>query len=249
MKILLAEDNKINQKYIVGVLGKTNHTVDVVENGHQAVNAVRRSDYEVVLMDVQMPDLDGEQATKQIRALPSAKRDVLIIALTAHAMTGAREKCLAAGMNDYLSKPISSAVLIAKLDSIAGSTVVAFEGAPAAVPGQTFDIARLEALRDILSPSAFSEQLSLLIETFAPAVERIGAYLQEGNLKYGASEAHDLAGIAGSYGAVRVSELASELEAACRSLDSGGAADRFAELKPAAQEASLNFDRAARVRN
>jgi len=119
LRILLAEDNKINQQYIAAVLGKTDYKIDIVENGRQAVDAVRNGDYDVVLMDVEMPQLDGEQATKQIRSLAPPKRDIQIIALTAHAMVGAREKYLAAGMNDYLSKPINSAALLSMLEKIA----------------------------------------------------------------------------------------------------------------------------------
>jgi CheY-like chemotaxis protein len=90
----------------------------VAENGHQAVEAVQRAEYDVVLMDVQMPDLDGVQATRQIRALPAPKCDVHVIALTAHAMSGAREQYIEAGMDDYVSKPIEPALLAAKLEAI-----------------------------------------------------------------------------------------------------------------------------------
>jgi len=119
LRILLAEDNKINQKFALALLGKAGYRqVELAENGHQAVDAMRRQDFDVVLMDVQMPELDGLQATKQIRALPPPKCDVPIIALTAHAMSGAREQYLEAGMSDYVSKPIEPAILFAKLEAI-----------------------------------------------------------------------------------------------------------------------------------
>ena len=89
LKILLAEDNKINQKSAFALLGRAGYAVDVAENGRQAVDAVMQADYDVVLMDVQMPDLDGLEATKQIRGLPAPKCRAPIIALTAHAMAGA----------------------------------------------------------------------------------------------------------------------------------------------------------------
>jgi signal transduction histidine kinase/DNA-binding response OmpR family regulator len=118
LRILLAEDNKINQRFAMALLTRQGHRVDVVENGNQAVGAVRRDEYDVVLMDVQMPDLDGVQASMQIRALPPPKCHVPIIALTAHAMSGAREEYIGAGMNDYISKPIDAALLLAKLAAI-----------------------------------------------------------------------------------------------------------------------------------
>ena len=120
LRILLAEDNRINRVFALALLGKAGHRTDVAENGHQAVDAVRRQDYDIVLMDVQMPELDGVQATKQIRALPPPKCDVTIIALTADAMSGSREQFLAAGMNDYISKPIDANVLLQKLEEHAG---------------------------------------------------------------------------------------------------------------------------------
>jgi len=108
LRILLAEDNKINQQLVTMLLRKAEHQVDVVENGELAFEAVRNSTYDVVLMDIQMPLLDGVQATKRIRALPPPKNAVPIIALTAHAMTGAKEEYLSAEMDDYLSKPIDN---------------------------------------------------------------------------------------------------------------------------------------------
>jgi CheY-like chemotaxis protein len=121
LRILLAEDNKINQMFAESVLTNAGHLVDIVENGLLAVDAVRRSDYDLVLMDIQMPELDGVQATKQIRALPPPKCNLRIIAMTAHAMSGDRETYLAAGMDDYVSKPIEVPILLAKL---AGSIAV-----------------------------------------------------------------------------------------------------------------------------
>jgi PAS domain S-box-containing protein len=121
LRILLAEDNQINQRLAVAILEHAGHQVDIADNGVQAVAAVQRKDYDVVLMDSQMPVLDGMQATRQIRALPPPKCDIPIIALTANAMAGACEQYLAAGMNDYVSKPIDAGYLRAKLEKIAAA--------------------------------------------------------------------------------------------------------------------------------
>jgi CheY-like chemotaxis protein len=104
----------------------------VVENGLQAVAEVRDGDYDVVLMDVQMPELDGIEATARIRALPSPKRAVRIIALTANAMNGAREKYLAAGMDDFVSKPVDSALLLGKLARLPAASAPAGYAEPVA---------------------------------------------------------------------------------------------------------------------
>ena len=94
LRILLAEDNKINQQYAAVVLNKAGHHVKIAENGHQAVDAVRRGDFDVVLMDIQMPELDGIEATRQIRGLPAPKNAMPIFAMTAHAMRGVCEEYL-----------------------------------------------------------------------------------------------------------------------------------------------------------
>jgi signal transduction histidine kinase/DNA-binding response OmpR family regulator len=122
LRVLLAEDNRINQIVAEAILTGAGHSVDMVANGVLAVDAVRRNDYDVVLMDVQMPELDGVQATKQIRALPPPKCSIRIIAMTAHAMAGDRETYLSAGMDDYVSKPIEVPILIAKLASLTSAS-------------------------------------------------------------------------------------------------------------------------------
>ena len=116
MNILLAEDNSVNQTLAVRLLEKIGYRVDVVENGLDAVDRVRRRRYDLVLMDCQMPEMDGYQATAEIRRLEADQRHTNIIAVTANAMLGDREKCLKAGMDDYLSKPIQLAQLKSVLD-------------------------------------------------------------------------------------------------------------------------------------
>ena len=111
LRILLAEDNAINQRIVVTMLGEFGHHVDVVGNGLEAVASVQKLPYDLVLMDVQMPEMDGVTATQKIRALPSEVRNVPIIALTANAMSGDRERYLSSGFDDYVSKPIDVTAL------------------------------------------------------------------------------------------------------------------------------------------
>lgn len=115
MKILLAEDTPTNQLLVRHALGKRGHHVVVAGDGRTAVDLARRGTYDVILMDLQMPDMDGFEATAAIRALPG--RQPPIIALTAHTMMGDRERCLAAGMQNYLSKPIDLRELISTVET------------------------------------------------------------------------------------------------------------------------------------
>ncbi len=118
-KVLLAEDNQVNQKVAVRFLEKRGHTVVLAESGKKALDAWQKQAFDVILMDVQMPEMDGFEATSRIREHEkSTGKHIPIIALTAHAMVGDRERCLAAGMDDYVSKPINADELFAAIDRL-----------------------------------------------------------------------------------------------------------------------------------
>jgi CheY-like chemotaxis protein len=115
LRILLADDNPVNCRIAVLMLEKAGHQIDVVNGGAEAIEAVRQKRYDLVLMDVQMPDVDGLEATRRIRALPIAHAGVPVIAITANAMHGDDQRCFEAGMNDYITKPIDRARLLGKV--------------------------------------------------------------------------------------------------------------------------------------
>jgi CheY-like chemotaxis protein len=119
LRVLLVEDNPVNQMVAKGLLERWGHDVVLAVNGQEAVAAHARDTFDVILMDVQMPEMNGFEATAAIRAAEGAPRDQTpIVAMTAHAMKGDRERCLAAGMNDYVSKPISPGALFDVIDRV-----------------------------------------------------------------------------------------------------------------------------------
>ena len=120
LRILLAEDNMVNQKLALRILQQMGYRADLASNGLEAVESVARQDYDVVLMDVQMPEMDGLEAARRITAKYQPERRPRIIAMTANAMQGDREECLAAGMDDYVTKPIRVDALVASLRQAAG---------------------------------------------------------------------------------------------------------------------------------
>jgi CheY-like chemotaxis protein len=118
--ILVADDNPVNQRLVKRILEKQGHEVVLAGNGRDALEALRLRTFALVLMDVQMPDMDGFEATRKIREREKAgDTRIPIIALTAHAMKDDRDKCLAAGMDDYLSKPIRAAELLGMIEAYA----------------------------------------------------------------------------------------------------------------------------------
>ena len=124
-RILLAEDNLVNQKVAIALLQKAGHSVDVANNGLEAFEKIQEKPYGLVLMDVQMPVMDGFEATRRIRKWEAGKRHISIVAMTAHAMKGDRERCLEAGMDDYLSKPLNRQALFSAIDRWAKPTSLA----------------------------------------------------------------------------------------------------------------------------
>jgi CheY-like chemotaxis protein len=119
LRVLIAEDNPVNQKVARGFVERRGHVVETVSNGMEAVQALERATFELVLMDVQMPEMDGYEATAEIRRREEdGRRRQTIIAMTAHAMKGDRERCLAAGMDGYLAKPIQAGEMTAALEKL-----------------------------------------------------------------------------------------------------------------------------------
>jgi PAS domain S-box-containing protein len=241
LRVLLAEDNKINQQLAAMLLRNEGHTVDVVDNGEQAVEAVRRAAYDVVLMDVQMPILGGMQATQRIRALPPPVGRVPIIAVTAHAMAGAREEYLAIGMDDYLAKPFAAAALAAKLATLSGTAAGAGMDVADRLPDPVLDDDQLRALAEHLPADNVRQLLALFLDQIDGHVAALEAASADGDRAALARAAHTLAGAAGNSGAMRLSGAARAVEAACRQTDAQETARSVEALAGAARETAAGL--------
>ena len=211
LKILLAEDNPVNQKLAVAMLERLGHTVTLAENGYAAIAARQAEPFDLILMDVQMPELDGIEATRAIREWEeqtSAPR-VPIIALTAHALRSDRDACLAAGMDEYLSKPVRRDELQAALDRLAGKAGETIETEPPALGGIDW-ISALEAagndqalLMDVID--AVLTEVPRFRHDITSALARSDAALLQ-------RAAHSLKGSLAFLGAGSIVDLARRLE-------------------------------------
>jgi CheY-like chemotaxis protein/nitrogen-specific signal transduction histidine kinase len=241
--ILLVEDNSINRQVAAEMLESWGAETAIAVNGLEALEAVRNKRFDAVLMDVQMPVMDGLEAARAIRSDPAAA-DLPIIALTAHALAEDREKCLEAGMNDYLTKPIEPEKLLFALaqwietvrlspfpEASAVSQPVA---APVATPGRQSGLLDIEAALKRLSGNKdlLRRILAEFRESYAYAGRDILALTQSGQLTEARRLAHTIKGVAGNLSAKRLFEEACMLESALREED----ADRALSLCPGFDE-------------
>jgi signal transduction histidine kinase/DNA-binding response OmpR family regulator len=220
-RILLAEDNEINTLLASTLLEEVGYHVTCVVNGAEAVEAVSEWTFDLVLMDVQMPVMDGLRATKLIRALGGDAAKTPIVAMTANAMNSDRDDCLAAGMDDFVSKPIDPdqflrvvAQIVSKNqpDPATGEQGLVEDGRQ--LPD--IDTAHLDGLARLLPAARFQAMLEVYLIGAENRMNRIEACAEDMDLAAMAAEAHDLKSTSGNFGARRVQFLAERLEEACK---------------------------------
>ncbi|HVB38520.1 MAG TPA: response regulator, partial [Vicinamibacterales bacterium] len=234
LRILLAEDNPVNQALAVHLLEDEGHLVKVAGNGREALTLLDAEAFDLVLMDLQMPEMGGLEATAAIRERErGTDRHVPIIALTAHAMKGDRERCLAAGMDEYLSKPIMPDKLMATIQRVAGGTPavepVAVPDGPAA-DAAVFDLD--EALHRVRGDRVMLGQLVSMFEEDAPGLlEEIHRATAAGDATALTAAAHTLKGSCGLLAAHGAQDAARRLEELAREGDLGHAPGALASLE------------------
>jgi two-component system sensor histidine kinase/response regulator len=199
-RLLLAEDNAVNQEVALGNLRKLGYNADVVPNGLEVLYALETRQYDIILMDCQMPELDGYETTRQIRQRERGPHRTRIIAMTANAMVGDREKCLACGMDDYVSKPLDRAHLRAALDRQAPRTTAPFSE---------------KVLRGIIDddePAELAPLVALFNDTAPGSITKMREALDAKNAPQLAMAAHTLKGSCASLGASTLREVCAALE-------------------------------------
>ncbi|HYP47961.1 MAG TPA: response regulator, partial [Thermoleophilaceae bacterium] len=246
--VLVVEDTPVNQTVVVRMLEKSGFDADVAENGRAALDAVSKRSYAVVLMDCQMPVLDGYDATREIRRREQGGPRTPIIAMTANSMRGDRERCLAAGMDDYLSKPLRAPTLIDALNrwvTVSGSGAAPGAHAQgAAAPGAKrtmLDQAVIADLQD-LDGEVLSELVGLYFDGAAEQLVELKAAIERGEAPEVGKAAHKLKGSSATVGAARVSSVGRALETQARAGDLNDAEGLLRELEDAIEESRVAFD-------
>ncbi|HHL40196.1 MAG TPA: response regulator [Deltaproteobacteria bacterium] len=221
LRVLVAEDNPVNRKVAAAMLEKRGHAVRVVSNGREAVEAVGEEDFDLILMDVQMPVMGGYEATAAIRAMEREEGGHrLIVAMTAHAMKGDRERCMEAGMDEYLSKPLKAAELFDVIDRLLpppqGCEAVEEGGGKAGAPSRpTFPVLDREAAMERVEGDMelLREVIGLFVEDYPGLLDELREAVAAGDGGRIERAAHRLKGSVDNLGAVAAVEAAARLEA------------------------------------
>ncbi|GAA3385296.1 hybrid sensor histidine kinase/response regulator [Cryptosporangium minutisporangium] len=254
LRVLLAEDNPVNQKVAQLMLSKQGHLVDTVADGLEAVQAVQRAPYDVVLMDVQMPTMDGLEATRRIRAGLPADQQPHIVAMTASVLVEDKAACRAAGMDNYLPKPVRADDLRRLLDDLARDRVEALAGDAGEEPGPRATDDRERRIRERFAEFAgpdpldaekmlLVEMVSAFVRTAPETLADLRDALRAGDSRAVAERAHKLKGSADNIGAAALAAVCASLE----EMATLGRLSATTDHDPALAQAADELDLAQRV--
>jgi CheY-like chemotaxis protein len=233
LNILVAEDHPINQKLARRILERRGHRVTLVADGLQAVNAVAAQEFDVILMDVQMPVMDGVAATQAIRRTQdSSGHRIPIVALTAHALKGERERLLASGMDDYLSKPFDPDELVHMVERHGPSSAAGGHTPDVSTASSTPAYDHAKALAGALGDSVFLDEMAQALAADLPdSLRELATLVEDGDMVVAARAAHRLKGAVGNFHAAPSAQAAARLEGACQATDQNGARAALAQLE------------------
>ncbi len=222
LRILVAEDQLINQRVALHQLQELGYQADAVANGQEVLEALKKSAYDIILMDCQMPEMDGYETTAEIRQREGASKHIPIIALTAHASEEVRQKCLAAGMDDYVAKPVKSKTLEKVLEHwIARPVRPARAGAQNPSAQDSSPLERIVAPEVLASfreaqsegeTELMTELIQIYLRDTRPLLARLESAFEQGNAPVVQREAHGLKGTSAILGITRMAVLSGELE-------------------------------------
>jgi PAS domain S-box-containing protein len=234
-RVLLAEDNAVNQRVAVGMLEMMGLDVSIAADGARALEMLQSESFDLVLMDCQMPVMDGYEATRRLRMLPGTARLLPVVAMTANAMKGDREECIAAGMDDYVAKPFTlqqlSGVLVRWLGRDRATVLGSGAGEAEASlprPAPAFDMEALVTLEEVMG-DAFSDLVSVFRQEGRELLDRMRMAVVTGDPEDMRLAAHSLKSTSEVFGACGLSTIAAELEAGAHSAPSVDAVVRTAE--------------------
>jgi two-component system sensor histidine kinase/response regulator len=240
LRALVVEDNFVNQKVAQRQLEKLGHKVEVANNGARALEMLALQKYDVVIMDCQMPVLDGYEATRQIRAgqVPNLDRRIPIIALTAYAMESDRQKCLAAGMDEFVSKPIRYEELKAAIERVLASsarTAPAPAGATPSAKPVVLDLAQfdhLKGLQDDEHPKFLANLIDLFLKETPKRFRDLAASLAAGDARAARQLAHTVKGACDNFGGRALQAVCHEIEESIGGGNLKGASALLGKLEP-----------------
>lgn len=240
LKILVAEDSEINQRIIMSLLGKMGHDAFIASNGLEAVEAVEASDFDLILMDVRMPEMSGPDATKRIRGMEGFKSTIPIIALTADIMAENKQYYLDVGMNDCVGKPINHEELALAMNKAIGETVNMASETEAPVETADEDAFDLqEALERLMLPKeVLFPLIGQFVDDYGDVDERLRALVDGGDLPGAADLAHTVKGVSGTLGVKAVSEHSAALEKMLRAGDTSSLDDLLTVFSAALAQAT-----------
>lgn len=248
-RVLLVDDSRTNRLLGLSILKRMGYEADSVESGPEALEAALTGDYGLVLMDIWMPGMDGFETTAELRRLPEPFCSIPVVAMTAHVGAAERKRCLEAGMNDHVSKPVDRPVLSAILQRLIGPPRGGGADSRKAGAAETkadavlLDGETLEQLRNDAGPALVGELIAAFMAETGERLPRMRTAVESGDLDTVAAEAHAMKSSSGTFGALRLYRLVGQIESAATESRPDLVSELFGRLPTLVEESWREFTR------